>query len=792
MQAYITARADASKVASDIAKDVPTIEGVVKGMTDRINGILGTIGVGFGLMKIIGMFQKGDDAADAYDLSVEKLRAVMNVAGKDIGFSADQLEKWVDKAAEAATVSGSGNEVRAAATGLMRFDKLRGDMFRRALEASADLSVAFGSIEGASMSLGMAMQDPVAGVNRLRRSGIMLTDAQKEEVKGLMKRGELLKAQGIIMKVVEAKSKGLAKAMGETDIGKEMLMDKELAKLEIAMGSLWGPVDILGKKIKIGFYEAVVKVGKAVKWFVTQLGEFNDALGGIPGKLAMATAGVLVFHFVVRQAISGITKAFAMNPFGMIIVGVAAAIAGIALLVKYFADTKEGMAALKYTGEAIAAAWEKIKFVVKTVWDVLVGMFSGVTEDVAGMKEGAIGMFSALVMKAGDLATYLSDKLIEWAPYFIAGLKMAKDLIVSIGEFFKSVWEVAVYYAVSLWDYFKSYVGSVFDYIVGIISPTATSFSSMFAGAFSTILANLNTMLGSWAGLREGILNVTLQTVYAFQALWESAKNFVLVKLIQMRGLFINAWYGLGEKVMATLMAPFARFFLWFGKNADAMKEKLVRTIHAMANPMSYVADMVGKTVAQSLTGVDLDDDKKKMVGITPEEEAVIQEDLGRTLGTMGEKRKEKQRGISKAIEDQEKRHQEAMAKIGMASLEQSEKWKKFMGENPTLTGKFKEMLGQAMGAMPEFKLPPKPGEKPGGPKVPGGGGLGKEEPEMKELEGRIAFPDLGKKIQDAMIKGQDTMPGLMAEQVGLSKYQRQLQERIAKAVEANKGGGLG
>ncbi|MFA6336113.1 MAG: hypothetical protein WCX48_11310, partial [Bacteroidales bacterium] len=235
MQAYITARADASKVASDIAKDAPTIEGVVKGMTDRINGILGTIGIGFGLMKIIDMFRKGDDAADAYDLSVEKLRAVMNVAGKEVGFSADQLERWVDKASEAATVSGSGIEVRTAATSLLKFDKLRGDMFGRALESSADLSVAFGSIEGAASSLGMALQDPVSGMNRLRRSGIMLSASQKDEVKGLMKRGELLKAQNVIMKVVEDKSKGLAKAMGETDIGKEMLMDKELKKLEISL-----------------------------------------------------------------------------------------------------------------------------------------------------------------------------------------------------------------------------------------------------------------------------------------------------------------------------------------------------------------------------------------------------------------------------------------------------------------------------------------------------------------------------------------------------------------------------
>jgi hypothetical protein len=86
-------------------------------------------------------------------------------------------------------------------------------IFDRATAASVDLSKAgFGSIEGASKQLGKALNDPVKGISALNKAGVTFTQSQKDQIKALVKSGDVLGAQKVILGEVESQVGGVAEA----------------------------------------------------------------------------------------------------------------------------------------------------------------------------------------------------------------------------------------------------------------------------------------------------------------------------------------------------------------------------------------------------------------------------------------------------------------------------------------------------------------------------------------------------------------------------------------------------
>lgn len=87
-------------------------------------------------------------------------------------------------------------------------------IYQRATDAMVDLSATgFGDVDSAAVQLGKALQDPVKGLNAMARSGITFSESQTETIKALVKSGDLLGAQKIILSAVESQVKGVAASM---------------------------------------------------------------------------------------------------------------------------------------------------------------------------------------------------------------------------------------------------------------------------------------------------------------------------------------------------------------------------------------------------------------------------------------------------------------------------------------------------------------------------------------------------------------------------------------------------
>jgi hypothetical protein len=99
------------------------------------------------------------------------------------------------------------------------------DIFDRATKSMVDLSVAMGGdVQGASIQLGKALNDPIRGMTAMTRSGVSFTQEQKNQVKALQESGDMLGAQKIILDELEIQFGGAGKAAGESFAGQMAIL----------------------------------------------------------------------------------------------------------------------------------------------------------------------------------------------------------------------------------------------------------------------------------------------------------------------------------------------------------------------------------------------------------------------------------------------------------------------------------------------------------------------------------------------------------------------------------------
>lgn len=208
------------------------------------------------------------------------------------------------------------------------------DIFNRGVQASQDLAAkGFGSAESSAKMLGKALNDPVKGISALSRAGVTFTEGQKKQIAAMVKSGDLLGAQKIIMKELEAQVGGTAAATATAG-------DK--------MAVTWG-----------NFQE---KLGTAI------LPTLDMLLTKLMGVLDWATnhQGIVIAIAAVTAGIWLLNAALAANPIILVISLVAALVAALVILW----TTNEGFR------NAIINAWNAVWGVIKAVVTAIVAAWN--------------------------------------------------------------------------------------------------------------------------------------------------------------------------------------------------------------------------------------------------------------------------------------------------------------------------------------------------------------------------------------------------------------------------------
>jgi hypothetical protein len=217
---------------SDESKDV------LKGLGKSVLAFaVGMAGAAISIQTVIKFMSDGVKEYYTMERAQARLNAALRATAGSAGMMADELDNM---STALSRLTGMDDEAITESQALMlTFNKIGREVFPRAIEAAADLSVMLGTdMRSASMQLGKALQEPVEGMQALRRAGIQFNDSQEKLIKGLVESGNLLKAQEYILSVLEKKLGGTAKAMGETAAGAADKLKLAFDHLKEAQGAM--------------------------------------------------------------------------------------------------------------------------------------------------------------------------------------------------------------------------------------------------------------------------------------------------------------------------------------------------------------------------------------------------------------------------------------------------------------------------------------------------------------------------------------------------------------------------
>jgi hypothetical protein len=231
-----------------------------------------------------------------------------------------------------------------------------------AVKAAEEVAVANGRLDNILTSMGypeatkrvqdyaQALEDPIKGITALTKSGITFTDEEKKKIETMVKSGDVLGAQTMILEAIEKQVGGTAEA---TATGS--------AKMALALGNV---SEAIGGALLPFFTQLSEKVIEFTPFLEANAGMFlkvGAAIAIVAVSVKTLQLGIAALSLVMEIA-TGITAAFnfvlALNPIGLVVLAVAALAAGFVLAyqkIEPFRNLIDDIyEAIKKVGNAIA------------------------------------------------------------------------------------------------------------------------------------------------------------------------------------------------------------------------------------------------------------------------------------------------------------------------------------------------------------------------------------------------------------------------------------------------------
>lgn len=445
------------KSANKVGKQVQRVGGVMSA------GITAPLAVA--AKRSVDLFKIQEDA-------MAKVEQAVKSTGGTAGFTADELFK-VASGLQDITRFGDEDILSGVTAQLLTFTNVTGEQFERAQMAALDLATLLGTdLKSATIQLGKALNDPVANLSALSRSGIQFSEDQKELIKSLAEAGRMAEAQSVILDELANQYGGQATAAAETFAGQQDQLRNALGDVQEEFGAII--VSYLPP-----FVEGMKSLADALKELSPEAKQTIVVVGGI----AAAIGPVLVVTGTLLRSLGSITAAFKT-----LAVVVTASPIGAAL----------GVVAL--AGLAISQNWFGVR-------DLLVGTWEAITSTVTSAVETLQERFDTLksyLPAALEFAwAEIKAEVATWPGEF---LQLGRDVIQGLSDGIMERWENVKASILGIPDQ----LSSGFRNLLGIQSP-----SRVFAE------------IGRWImeGLGLGIENNSQRAVEATRGVAKEIEN---------------------------------------------------------------------------------------------------------------------------------------------------------------------------------------------------------------------------------------------------------------------------
>ncbi len=330
----------------------------------------GFIGVAGGLYMVSDSFNK----MDAQMQAVAQVQAGLASTNAKVGYSLEQLQVKAS-ALQNKTIFGDESILQNTTAQLLTFTNITGSTFDKAQQAVLDVtSRLYGakasseSLRSTSIMLGKALNDPVANLGALSRSGIQFSESQKEVIKKLSQSGQLAKAQSLIIAELNKQYGGSAAALAKTGLGPLKQFQNSLGDLQEVLAKSFLPVlNAVVKPLQstanwLNANGSVIeKVTPYVLGFTLSVWGLRKVVLGYKASMVLASNATKIWTGI--QAIFNAT--LWANPITWIITGIVALIAAIGYVVyktdgwgKAWGHTVKGAKLLfKAFGLAVKSDW---------------------------------------------------------------------------------------------------------------------------------------------------------------------------------------------------------------------------------------------------------------------------------------------------------------------------------------------------------------------------------------------------------------------------------------------------
>jgi phage-related protein len=328
------------KLNVSISGDFKSLERGLRSVQKSVNSVgksFTKVGKSLSLFVTGPLAALGVQSVRAFDRqaqAVAQLEQGLRSTGNAAGFTSQQLQK-IASDLQGSTLFGDEEILQGATNQLLTFTNIAGEQFLRTQQAALDLSTRLGGdLQSASIQLGKALNDPVANLSALSRSGIQFSKEQKDLINSLVETNRLADAQTIILNELEKQYGGSAAAAARAGLGPFKQFQNTLGDLSEEIGEVLTPTINSIATTLTRAVQAFRQLSPEIKQNIVLYGVFAAAIG--PGLIALGSF-IRLIGFAVG-GLSSLAGAFAalFSPIGLIIAGIAALGTGIALVITRF------------------------------------------------------------------------------------------------------------------------------------------------------------------------------------------------------------------------------------------------------------------------------------------------------------------------------------------------------------------------------------------------------------------------------------------------------------------------
>ncbi|AFK87414.1 MULTISPECIES: phage tail tape measure protein [Thermoanaerobacterium] len=483
-------------------------------MADKLHLNLEGLKTAFGAVGLAaGSFLKDaiEEASEAENAN-KNLEQTLKSTGDASGMTMESLEGLANSLKKTTTFS--DDQIKAGEAMLLTFTNIGKNVFPQATQALLDLSQKMGSDpKEAAIQLGKALNDPVNGLTALRRVGVSFTAQQQEQIKTMVKAGDVAGAQKVILAELNKEFGGQAAAAAQTYDGRLKQMQNSFKEIKETIGTALLPVltQLAG---------SLAKILQPIADFIEKNPQFTAAVLSI-----VAVLGTLIGGLSVINTLAGVFAPLEAALTGMEveatsliipIIGVVAAIAAVAAAA-YLIYSNWGTISTFFKN-----LWNEISTTVTNTWNniktFLTNTWNGITTTATNIW-GGIGTFFT-------------------------------DLWNGIRDFFVNTWNSIVNSITNIINGFVNFIQTKFGVEIFLLQTAWTNFQTILIDIWNVIktvvlgvvLLICDLITGDFTKLKEDTVKIFDSVREYFNEIWNAIQQIFTSELLAIELFITGVW----------------------------------------------------------------------------------------------------------------------------------------------------------------------------------------------------------------------------------------------------------